>query len=153
VRRRHMDKDALSARERQAWEAFRAAVDAIESARRETPGVHAEGWTVKDVLWHVAHWWDDLAGMLVGMRAGTYVEPPEDDKATDAENARVLEESGRMTLGDVERGLGEARGRMLAAWAALPEVDAAAEQEFVWETIDHYEEHLPGLRAFAEGTG
>lgn len=148
-----MDKDALSARERQAWEAFRAAVDAIGSARKQTPGVHAEGWTVKDVLWHVAHWWDDLAGTLDAMRAGTYVEPPEDDEATDAENARVLEESGRMTLADVERGLGEARERMLAAWAALPEVDAAAEQEFVWETIDHYEEHLPGLRAFAEGAG
>lgn len=63
----------------------------------------------------------------------------------------MLEESGRISLADVERGLNEARERMLAAWAALPEVDAAAEQEFVWETIDHYEEHLPGLRAFVGG--
>lgn len=146
-----MDEQELGARERAAWAAFREAVDAIEPARRETPGVNVEGWTVKDVLWHVAHWWDDLAGTLEAMRAGTYVPPPEDDEATDAENARVLEESGRMSLADVDRGLNEARERMLAAWAALPEVDAAAEQEFVWETIDHYEEHLPGLRAFVGG--
>lgn len=148
-----MDKDALSARERDAWAAFRAAVDTVEPDRREAPGVNVEGWTVKDVLWHVAHWWDDLAGTLDAMRAGTYVGPPEDDAATDAENAGVLEASGRMPLADVERGLGEARERMLVSWAALPEVDAAAEREFVWETIDHYEEHLPDLRAFAAGTG
>lgn len=148
-----MDKETLSAREGEAWAAFRSALDAIAPDRREAPGVNAEGWTVKDVLWHVAHWWDDLVGTLDSMRAGTYVEPPDDDAATDAENARVLEESGRMTLADVERGLVEARERVLAAWAALPEIDAAAEREFVWETIDHYEEHLPDLTAFAAGTG
>ena len=58
-----------------------------------------------------------------------------------------------MTLADVERGFAGARERMLAAWAALPEVDDDAEREFVWETVDHYEEHLPSLRAFADGTG
>lgn len=65
-----MDEQELGARERAAWAAFREAVDAIEPARRETPGVNVEGWTVKDVLWHVAHWWDDLAGTLEAMRAG-----------------------------------------------------------------------------------
>lgn len=145
-----MDKDALSAREHEAWEAFRAVVDGIDPARRETAGANPDGWSVKDVLWHVAHWWDDLAGTLASLRAGTYAEPSEGDDATDAENARVLEESAAMTLGDVERGLEEARARMLAAWAALPEVDATAEREFVWETIDHYEEHLPDLRRFAD---
>lgn len=34
-------------------------------------------------------------------------------------------------------------------WDALPEIDETAEQEFVWETIDHYEEHLADLRRFA----
>lgn len=148
-----MDRETLTEREAEAWTAFRAVVDGIDADRRETPGLNVEGWTVKDVLWHVAHWWDDLAGTLAAMRAGTYVPPPEDDEATDAENAQVLERSKRMTLADVERGVTEARDRMLAAWAALPAVDDAAGQEFVWETIDHYEEHLPGLRAFAGGAG
>ncbi|HEU4355862.1 MAG TPA: maleylpyruvate isomerase N-terminal domain-containing protein [Actinomycetota bacterium] len=152
MRRTNMDKETLSAREAEAWAAFRDAVGEIDPDRRETPGVNVEGWTVKDVLWHVAHWWNDLVGTLDAMRGGTYVEPPDDDAATNAENSRVLGESRRMTLADVERGLSEARARVLAAWAALPEVDAAAEREFVWETIDHYEEHLPDLRGFAAGT-
>lgn len=145
-----MDRDGLTRAEAEAWAAFRRTLDRIPPEERERPAVGAGSWTVKDLLWHVAHWWDDLAGLLDAMRAGTYVESPADDEAVNAENARALEESARMSLDDVERGVGGARERMLAAWAALPEVDAAAEREFVWETIDHYEEHLTDLRRFVE---
>jgi len=148
-----MDKDTLTARELEAWKGFRSLVDALAPELLEQPGVNAEGWTVKDVLWHIAHWWDDLSGMLDEMRAGTFVEPPEDDAATDAENARVLEASRRLSLVDVEHGVDAARERMLAAWGALPTVDPDAEQQFVWETIEHYEEHLPDLQRFAAGSG
>ncbi len=144
-----MGKDALTAREREAWTAFRSLIDAIAPERLEEPGVNAEGWTVKDVLWHVAYWWDDVAGMLDEMRTGSFVEPPEDEAATDAENARVLEASRAMSLAEVEQVLDDARGRMLAAWEALPEPDEAAERWFVWETIDHYQEHEADLRRFA----
>jgi len=145
-----MDKDALTLRERDAWAELEDVVDGLSPEQRERPGVNVEGWTVKDVLWHITHWWTDLAGMLDEMRAGTFTEPPEDDEATDAENARVLEESRRMSLADVERGVVAARDLMLAAWDRLPEIDEPAERWFVWETIEHYEEHLPGIRAFAE---
>jgi hypothetical protein len=145
-----MDKDALTLRERDAWAEFGGVVDGLTPEQRERPGVNVEGWTVKDVLWHIAHWWTDLAGMLDEMRAGTFTEPPEDDEATDAENARVLEESRRMSFADVERGVVAARDLMLAAWDPLPEIDEPAQRWFVWETIEHYEEHLPGIRALAE---
>jgi len=144
-----MDRESLTERESVAWNGFRAAVDEIPAERRELPGVNAEGWSVKDVLWHVAHWWDHLAELLEEMRRGTYTEPPDDDAATDAENERVLEASRRMSLADVERGLGLSRDRMLASWASLPAVTEPAERWFVWETIEHYDEHLPSLRSFA----
>ena len=147
-----MDKDELTLRERVAWLELRTLVDGLAPELLEQPGVNVEGWTVKDVLWHIAHWWDHLAGLLDEVRLGTFVEPTDDDAATDAENARVLEDSRGMPLADVERGVDEARGRVLAAWQALPELTEPAERWFVWETIEHYEEHLPGIRE-AGGSG
>jgi len=148
-----MDKETLSTRERDSWAAFRAAVDRLTATQKEHPGMNADGWSVKDVLWHIAHWWTDLAGMLDEMREGAFAEPPEDDEATNAENAKVLEQSARMSLADVEQGVQMARGRMLSAWAALPEVDEPAERWFVWETIEHYEEHLADAQRFAAEVG
>ena len=108
---------------------------------------------MKDVLWHIAHWWDDLAGMLEEVVAGgTFLEPPEDDEATNAENTQVLQASRRMTIDAVERGVEVARARLLAAWVELPEVDEALERWFVWETIEHYEEHLDDARRFTAET-
>ncbi len=147
-----MERDDLTRREAAAWRAFVAVVDGVPAADHERRGVNIEGWTVKDVLWHVAYWWDDLAGTLERIRAGTFAEPPDDD-GTDEENARVLEASRRMPLDEVRSGLGAARARMLAAWAALPAVDQVAVKHFVWETIEHYEEHEPDLRRFAEEHG
>lgn len=148
-----MDKETLSARERDSWAEFRAAVDRLTATQKEHPGVNADGWSVKDVLWHIAHWWTDLAGMLGEMREGAFAEPPEDDEATNAENAKALEQSARMSLAAVEQGLEMARGRMLAAWAGLSVVDEAAERWFVGETIEHYEEHLADAQRFADEVG
>lgn len=148
-----MDKDTLTTRERDAWAELRAAVDRLTPEQHERPGANADGWSIKDVLWHIAHWWNDLTRMLGEMREGTFVEPEDDDERTNAENARTLEESRRMHLADVEQGVDMARGRMLAAWDALPEVAEPAERWFVWETIEHYEEHLEDARRFAEQNG
>lgn len=146
-----MDEDELTRREREAWETLRDEVARLPTDQLEQPIGSHEGWTVKDVLWHVAHWWDDLARMLEEMRAGTFVEDEGTDEETDAENAQVLAESRGMSVADVRRGVDGARERMLAVWDALPEVTEVARKWFVWETIEHYEEHLPHLRGFARG--
>ena len=97
------------------------------------------------MLWHVAYWWEDLAPTYAALRAG--VERP-DDEDTDTTNARVLDEGRAMTLADVEAGAVRSREGMLAAWADAPD-DPTADEAFVSETIEHYEEHLPWLRAVA----
>jgi len=149
-----MDKDTLTAREDETWTAFRAAVDRLTREELERRGANADGWSMKDVLWHIAHWWSDLAGMLEEVIAGgAFVEPPEDDEATNTENAQVLEASRQMPLDDVERGVKAARERLLAAWSAVPEIDEALERWFVWETIEHYDEHLEDARRFADEVG
>ena len=144
-----MDKEELTLREREAWEAFRREVDRLPPDLLERLIESHEGWTVKDVLWHIAHWWDDLADMLDRIRAGTFVDDEGTDEETDAENAQVLAESREMTLAEVRSGVEAARDRMLAAWGALPKVTDVARKWFVWETIEHYEEHVPQLRGLA----
>ena len=137
-------REELTARETAGWEAFRAAVDAIPAERRESP-ILTEGWSVKDVLWHVAFWWEDLAPTYTALRAG--ITRP-DDEDTDTTNARVLDEGRELSLADVEDGVARSRAGMLAAWADAPD-DPTAGEAFVSETIEHYDEHLPALLAAA----
>ncbi|HZD18284.1 MAG TPA: DinB family protein [Actinomycetota bacterium] len=147
-----MDRDELTRREAGAWDAFLAVVDRVPASDLERPGVNVEGWTVKDLLWHVAYWWDDLTDTLDRVRVGTFEEPIDED-GTDEENAQVLDASRRLPADEVRSGLDAARARMLASWAALPAVDVVAAKHFLWETIEHYEEHEPDLRRFVEGSG
>jgi uncharacterized damage-inducible protein DinB len=148
-----MDREELSQREATGWADLQAAVARLTPEERDRSGINADGWSVKDVLWHVAHWLDDLSRMLEEMRAGTFADDEGSDEETDAENSRVLAESRSMALADVGRALEEAHERMLAAWARLPEVTEAAQKWFVWETIEHYEEHLPEVLASAPELG
>jgi hypothetical protein len=148
-----MDKDDLTVREAEAWAELRTEVDRLSPLERAALILDDDGWTTQDVLWHVAHWWDHLAGLLDDVREGTFEEPPEDEAATDAANAMMLAESRAMDLAEVEAGVERARGRMLAAWSSLAEPTAAAERWFVWETTEHYEEHLPQLRRATASAG
>ena len=142
------DRDELTRREAAAWAELRSAVGALTPEQRAAPSATGEGWSVKDVLWHIAFWWDDLSRMLEELRdRGDFTEGVDDDAATDAMNAQVFEISRAMSLEDVVAGVGKARERLLAAWGAVPEVTEGAEQWFVWETLEHYEEHLPQVRA------
>jgi hypothetical protein len=146
------DREDLTRREAAGWDELRAVVDAMTPEQREAPTATDEGWSVKDVLWHVAFWWDDLSRMLEELAdRGSFTEASEDDAVTDAVNAQTLEISRSMRLAEVEAGVERARLRLLRAWAALPEVGEDAAQWFVWETVEHYEEHLPHVRRAAAG--
>ena len=141
-------RDQLTRREAEAWAEFEELTASIDRERREEPGLE-NGWSVKDLLWHVAYWWGDLATQLAEIRGGTYEEIQYTSDQTNATNAEVLALSRSMTLADVEAEVVRARERVLAAWAALSEIGHDAAENFSSETIEHYEEHLPDLRAFA----
>ncbi len=141
-----MDRaEELARREAEAWAALGADVERLSPEQRERPELNRDGWSVKDLLWHVAYWWNDLAGSL---ERGS-VPDDEDDDVTNARNAAALDASRGMSLAAVEEAVDSARRRMLAAWEGLAEVTDEAVERFVSETIEHYEEHLPELRRLA----
>jgi uncharacterized damage-inducible protein DinB len=137
-------KQEMTATEVAAWEALEAAVLAVPRDRLEEPALPG-GWSVKDVLWHIAHWWEDCADTLELLHAGTFTEWEGD---TDAENDRVLAEGRAMSLEDIELRSARIRERMLLAWDAAPE-DPRAEETFHSETTEHYEEHLAQISSIA----
>jgi Mycothiol maleylpyruvate isomerase N-terminal domain. len=145
--------DELTARETEAWASFEAVVNAVPRERRSEPSL-PEGWSVKDVLWHVAFWWDECAATLERIRVGS--QDIDESGDTDEINAGVLEASRSMSLEDVETGMARIRERMLSAWDQISgdpsedaSDDAAANEAFSSESIDHYDDHLADLRALS----
>jgi uncharacterized damage-inducible protein DinB len=135
------------AREADAYREFALAVAAVPIERREEAALPG-GWSVKDALWHVVFWWRDGTSAFLAMHAGTDRNQDTTDDDTDATNARVLEESRAMSLGDVEQSVTAARTALLESFAtvaARPE----AEELFVSETIEHYDEHIEAIRTLA----
>ncbi len=127
-----------------AYAEFRAAVDAVPRERREE-AVLPEGWTVKDVLWHVAYWWRDGARTFEALAAGIRDDDEWSDDETDAANARVLEESRSRSLDAVEAEVDAARAALLEAFGRVAD-DSSAVEAFRSETIEHYDEHLEAVR-------
>jgi hypothetical protein len=138
------NRDDLARKEADAWAAFGRMVDAVPRERRGEPLLD-EGWSVKDLVWHVAYWWSDATRCLSEMAAGMYEDVAVDVEATDA---RVVEESRLMSWAEVEGGAETIRRRLMNAWASAPD-DETASERFRSATLEHYERHLPELRDLA----
>lgn len=135
-------KDEATRAEADAWAELEAAVAAVPEERLETPALDG-GWSVKDALWHVAYWWDDF----VRASRDHWAEDPSE---TDDVNEREFHRSRVLPWVEVRAQVDEARARMLEVWAQVAEDDAEGLEWFVEETIDHYPEHLPQIRALAD---
>ncbi len=137
-------------REARGWAEFAAALEAIPRERWTDEGV-LPGWSVKDLLRHVAGWAEECAEHLVKMRDGTFVDYDEDDAEVDRRNAQFVAQAATMDVDAVWSGLVAARELTRRRWEELPApaVDKVAIDWFAGETYRHYREHLPELRRFA----
>jgi hypothetical protein len=144
-----MDVARLLDEEDRGWMELTEVFGDVLPERFEEPTLNVEGWTPKDAMYHVARWAEEAATVLGRIAAGTHREG---DVDTDGLNAEWLEE-GRGVDADIVR-LRFAKGRvaMRQAFEALDDIDAAAWEWFEESGPRHYQEHLPGLRAFLERT-
>jgi hypothetical protein len=123
--------------------------------------VLSNGWSIKDLLAHLAAWEGRAAGLYARLAAGREI----DDGVSDfnAFNAIVYQKN-------LERSLADIRTEELQAFADLRQVAKTAPEahlfnpaqfawtkgrpfvDFIaWNSYDHYAEHLPDLRAWLEG--
>ena len=122
-----------------------ALFDQVPPERFEEPGVTADGWSAKDVMFHVAAWLEEASEALERERTGVPDPEPGD---MDAKNAAFLATSRALGADAVRSRFALSRDRMLDRWAALQTVTPNA-----WEWLDesgprHYAAHMDELRAW-----
>lgn len=140
-------REELLHEEERAWQALQDLLARLGPERVEEPGVTDEGWSPKDVLWHLGCWAAESARELARIRMGTYVDREYD---TDAVNREFFEAGRELGLSTVKTELTSARQMARQAWAALPEPTPDAEYWFQEAGPIHYGDHLKDLRAFLE---
>jgi hypothetical protein len=141
------DVERLLADEDRTWLELTEVFGDVPPERFDEPSVTGEGWSPKDVMYHVAAWSEEAAKVLGRIAAGTH-RPGDPD--TQALNEAWFE-VGRGLDDDVVRSrFAKGRTAMRQAFSSLSDVNAAAWEWFEESGPRHYEEHLPDLRAFLE---
>lgn len=143
-------REELLRAEAEGWEAFVALADAVPPDLVDLPGLNAEGWAVRDVMWHVAFWCADAARALGEIAEGRFdrVREPYGDAEVNRLNDRELERSRGMRVNEVRAELHRARAAMLERFGALPRITADADEWFEESGPAHYAEHAPELEAW-----
>jgi hypothetical protein len=140
----------LFAEEDAAWLRLDAIADGLGPELMTRADLTPEGWSVKDLLGHLAAWMAEAACQLERVREGTYEDQSLD---VDAMNAEFYEANKDLPVGVVRAELHAARTRMLTELDALSEVTTDAEEWFVESGVKHYGEHLPQLTDWAGRNG
>ena len=143
-------REELLRAEAEGWAALETALDAVPRDRLETPGLNAEGWAVRDAMWHVAFWCSDAARALTDIAEGRFDRAHEPYTADEvkARNDREFERSRSMHADDVRAELHRSRAAMLERFGVLEETTADADEWFEESGPLHYVEHLREVRAW-----
>ena len=143
-------REELLRAEAEGWEAFVALADAMPPDLVDLPGLNAEGWAVRDVMWHVAFWCADAARALGEIAEGRFdrVREPYADAEVNRLNERELERSRGMRVDEVRSELHRARAAMLERFGAPFPITADADEWFEESGAAHYAEHAPELEAW-----
>jgi hypothetical protein len=145
---------------------LQAAIDAFDDSEAVEP-VLADGWSVKDVMAHVAEWELYVVRRIEARRRG---EMPEvwatNEGETDAVNARLFGQNKDRSLAEVQRFYNDAHEQVLAVIESMSEADLLDDSKRedvigpwrspVWmhiggNTFWHYVEHAEAVEAYRAG--
>ena len=139
-----------------AWQELASAVDSFSEAEMEQAGV-IEGWSVKDLLGHIAFWAYKAAADLQAVVGGRpeEVATPGSEKAVDEWNERERQSRAGRPLAEIREEWLESFQKAMDALAAFP-ADRLQEKvkgatvldRFAGDTYGHYREHFGDLSAW-----
>ncbi|HJY32005.1 MAG TPA: maleylpyruvate isomerase N-terminal domain-containing protein [Actinomycetota bacterium] len=143
-------REELLRAEAEGWDGFVALAGAMPPGLVELPGLNAEDWAVRDLMWHVAFWCEDAAHALGAIAEGRLdrVREPYGDGEMNRLNDRELERSRGMRVDEVRTELHRARAAMLERFGALAVLTADADEWFEESGPAHYAEHAAELEAW-----
>ena len=144
-----MDVERLLKEEEEAWRDLLGVFEAVPDNRFDEPGVTPEGWSPKDVMFHIGAWLAECSAVLDRIAVGEGVADKEDDDAsTDAKNATWFNMSRELDVSSVKTGFASAREDACRRFADLPEITSEAWGWFDESGPRHYAEHGADLRAW-----
>jgi hypothetical protein len=138
---------AIVEAERSGWAEFLALVSALSPEQARHPQYYSEGWSVKDLVAHVAGWLAEAGMVLEQMRMGTFTGR---DFDVEAMNRQFLDADRDQPIMLVMAQAHAARHRLLHEVRALDGVNPEAGAWLSKAGPDHYAEHLPRLRAWVK---
>ena len=158
-----MDRAQLLAEMLEGRRRWDATLDRVPRERMSEPAFEG-GWSVKDIVAHVAAWERVAAARLEhGLGRGRALDPLE-DLPLDERNQRYFEANREAQLDDVIAGELEAWAQLLSIVEALDEADLHDPSRLrlrgdvePWQMIaanshEHFDEHIPQIEAWLRQT-
>ena len=154
--------DALSflEDERDTFRAYEA-LDALTDDQLDVPVAAANGWSGRDLMGHIVLWQE--AALTAAKELAVNETSPTKDRldaewdkpgAGDRMNEEGIERFRALPIAEVRRLFRETSGELRGYLTVVPEsrwIKHADHQNFFFsETLEHYEDHLPELRAILE---
>ena len=141
-------REELLELERGRWTMLQQLLGAISPSRADEPTLTPEGWTVRDLVWHLACWNDIVAAQLELMRAGAFDDRFDWD--TEENNARFIATGHAVTLVQAKSALEASRADVIRAMQKLEDVPPRAVELFSEPAFQHVDDHVPELRRFLD---
>jgi hypothetical protein len=143
-----MDLEGLLAADEAGWKELVELFAQIPADRFDEPTVTPEGWSPKDVMFHVAAWMADAGHQLERMRAGTFNASEETPTSIQERNGQLFEASKAMEPSDVRIEFFSAHQRMCEELGEMPELTPEAVEWFEESGPLHYAQHIKDLRGW-----
>jgi hypothetical protein len=140
-------REELLRAEERGWHELNGLIEGLSTAQLERPGYAPDGWSVKDMMWHVACWSADCVHAFDQMRAGTFTGATIEEDAEDV-NRRWFEQSQRLDVTTVKAEWFASRTVMVERFASFGSLTPDADEWFDETGPIHYEKHLIDLRTF-----
>jgi hypothetical protein len=166
------DKAELIEAMQAGWERLQAFIDSYSEEQLVTKK-DAAGWTAKDHLMHLAVWEGSMIAVMDKQPRWEYMQVPEDVWATldtgsyDEVNEVIRKKHAGLSLSEVRGELAKRHGQFIQRVEARPAEDmqlpyshflpAASDENhpligyLSGNSFDHYDEHMPWMRAIVEG--
>lgn len=138
---------ALIRAQDEAWAELRSALGSFPVDHLTEAGYNDRGWSVKDLIAHIASWQAEAGRALIQIRQGTFEDH---DRDVEAMNAEFHESWRNVDLRAVNAHLHASHARMLEAFGRILEdpPGPAATAWFVESSTEHYRGHLTRLLAW-----
>lgn len=147
------DPKSLLAEELTAWQDLNEVFDRVPADRFEEPTFSPEGWSPKDLMFHIAAWLRQCERALTRIESEPSVTVHDTDEVTDVGlNAAWFEESRAMTLHEVRAEFEAAAADVRHRFASMTNLNANAWAWFEESGPIHYGEHAAQLSAWIDGS-